>query len=186
MLFLPKGSATVCRLGVNEAKTLKQIVAACDSDLAQQPLVYKLNNEPANPNEMLIGIPKKDPKATETVSAVLKVQLKGLVGGAPNAPSVAEARMILSDVLESKGLSGVSLTAKVEETFAKVTKPEITHWALNPSWQALKTLVGTRVTFLSRKKETDPLTVNDPWLSALKNKPRTEPKQLTRKILPLK
>ena len=126
---------------------------------------------------MLIGIPKKDPKATETVSAVLKVQLRGLVGGAPNAPSVAEARVILSDVLESKGLSGVSLTAKVEETFAKVTKPEITHWALNPSWQALKTLVGTRVTFLSRKKETDPLTVNDPWLSALKNKPRAEPKQ---------
>ena len=38
MLFLPKGSATVCRLGANEAKTLKQIVAAYDSDLAQQPL----------------------------------------------------------------------------------------------------------------------------------------------------
>ena len=80
-----------------------------------------------------------------------------------------ETRQKLTEVLQAKGLAGTALSAKVEETLAKVTRPELLNWTQTPSWQSLKAMVGTRVTFISRKKEEDPLMANDPWMSALRD-----------------
>ena len=51
----------------------------------------------------------------------------------------------------------------------KVGRSELAHWIETPTWQTLKTLVGTRITFIAKgRREVDPLVSNDPWAQALK------------------
>ena len=91
--------------------------------------------------------------------------MPGLKGG---ALTEFDIRARLTEVLQSRGLQGQTLGAKLDETLSKLSKLELAQWASNPTWQGLKQAVGTRVTYISKpKREIDPLTIRDPWLQAL-------------------
>ena len=82
-----------------------------------------------------------------------------------------DIRTRLTEVLQPRGLQGQALGAKLDETMSKLSRTELVQWAANPTWQGLKQVVGTRVTYMSKpKKEIDPLTIRDPWMQALHEK----------------
>ena len=94
--------------------------------------------------------------------------MPGLKGG---ALTEFDIRTRLTEVLQSRGLQGQALGAKLDETMSKLSRTELVQWAANPTWQGLKRVVGTRVTYISKpKKEIDPLTIRDPWMQALHEK----------------
>ena len=113
----------------------------------------------------LLELPVPKPGKTTPVVRLL-IRERGLPGG---AVSDHDIRKVLVETLQPRGLQHTALEAKVEETLSKVSRAELAQWMSNPTWPALKALVGNRITYLARpKKDIDPLMQSDPWASALK------------------
>ena len=126
-------------------------------------IVAELNGYLIHHNDILMSGPY-----APLAEATLVFRPKGLRGGAPAEKSEEAIRTMMSSLLQSKGLQGKALQSKLAEAFDKLTKAELVTWSQKGTWQALKTVVGTRITFLERQRRgTDPWTESDPWSEAL-------------------
>ena len=124
--------------------------------------VLYLNGQVVENYDMLNLVPPKHDEET-TKMAILKIRERGLPGGA----SDLEIKACLTNVLESKGLAGLALTAKVQETVQKLGRAELLHWSMSPTWASLKQVAGNRVTFFNKpRRDVDPLEERDPWALA--------------------
>ena len=116
----------------------------------------------------LLQLPFAGSPSTPSHPVVILVRMPGLKGG---ALTEFDIRTRLTEVLQSRGLQGQALGAKLDETMSKLSRTELAQWAADPTWQGLKQVVGTRITYISKpKKGIDPLTIRDPWMQALHEK----------------
>ena len=94
----------------------------------------------------------------------LTLSLAGLPGGSPEAAIRAKILQILSD----KNVPEEVAKTKVDDALRLCGK-QLEGWLGNPTWQNLKAVVGTKVTFVDRKKGKegpDPWLLDDPWKKA--------------------
>ena len=116
--------------------------------------------------------------------SVLLFRPCGLRGGVHPEKGEEAIRAMLSNLLQTKGLQGKALQTKLAEAFDKLTKSELVAWSQKGTWQALKTLVGTRITFLERqRRDKDPWSETDPWSEALASSSK-DPKPVPSKQSP--
>ena len=76
--------------------------------------------------------------------------MPGLKGG---ALTEFDIRTRLTEVLQLRGLQKQALGAKLDETMSKLSRLELAQLAANPTWQGLKQVVGTRITYISKPKK---------------------------------
>ena len=127
-------------------------------------IVAELNGYMVHPDDVLMS----GPYAPFPAEAKMVLRPRGLRGGAPPEKGEEAIRSMMSGLLQSKGLQGKALQSKLAEAFEKLAKAELISWSQKGTWQALKTLVGTRITFLERQRRgPDPWTETDPGSEAL-------------------
>ena len=167
LLVFPSGKTEV-----GKGSGIYSLRSYVDRFLPRFPLgqhVLYLNGQVVENYDMLNLVPPKDDEET-TKMAILKIRERGLPGGA----SDLEIKACLTNVLEGKGLVGLALTAKVQETVQKLGRAELLHWSMSPTWALFKQVAGNRVTFFNKpRRDVDPLEERDPWALALKEKDKS-------------
>ena len=106
-------------------------------------------------------------KGSTSKTALLKAEPIGLVGGGAGNAQLDTAKGKMREILQAKGLQGDALDSKVGEVMDSCSTKDILDWYPTVSWSTLKSLVGTKVTFVSKPRgtvdfktrRTDP----DPW-----------------------
>ena len=140
-------------------------------------IVAELDGFLVGHDDILMG----DLTSRDVFQSTIVFRPRGLRGGAPSERGEEAIRDMLSSLLQTKGLQGKALQTKLAEAFQKLSKAELVAWSQKGTWQALKMMVGTRITFLERqRRDKDPWTVSDPWSEALASS-STDPKKATSK-----
>ena len=140
-------------------------------------IVAELDGFLVGHDDILMG----DLTSRDVFQSTIVFRPRGLRGGAPSERGEEAIRDMLSSLLQTKGLQGKALQTKLAEAFQKLSKAELVAWSQKGTWQALKVMVGTRITFLERqRRDKDPWTVSDPWSEALASS-SSDPKKATSK-----